>query len=105
RCVRSLAPADRVQNRLDGYSVDAMSLSRRRALLALPAFATGAVAQTIQPAPKRIGFLYPGSEGGLQTQSQQMRSHLAALGWKPGTVTIDGRYAEGNVDALSGIAR
>ncbi len=83
-----------------------MTISRRRALLALPAVVGTAFAQPLPPGPaKRVGVLSGGSAADLQSLLGELNEALASLGWKPGsTVVVEGVYADGNPVRLPALA-
>ena len=81
-----------------------MSMSRRGAMLALPALAIAARAQPLRAPAKRIGLLVAGSERDMQSLSREMGSRLSALGWQPGAVVIEGSYADGPLNRLPELA-
>lgn len=81
-----------------------MRISRRKAIVALPLLASAAQAQPTSTPAKRIGLLIAGDNDELRATSEEIVARLAALGWKPGSVVVDGVHADGNSDRLPALA-
>ena len=83
-------------------------ISRRSLLAALSAaLVASALAATAQTPPRmyRIGFLGPGSASGYVREIEAIRAGLRELGYVDGkNVTIEYRWAEGNMDRLKSMA-